>query len=68
MKTTEWERQDISSRKLEIPKEHFMQRWGSIKDRNGMYLTEAEAIKQRWREYTKNCTEKIFTNKIITMV
>ena len=33
-----------------------------------MYLTEAEAIKQRWREYTKNCTEKIFTNKIITMV
>ena len=26
-KTTEWERLEISSRKLEIPKEHFMQRW-----------------------------------------
>ena len=26
-KTTEWERLGISSRKLEIPKEHFMQRW-----------------------------------------
>ena len=25
--TTEWERQEISSRKLEIPREHFMQRW-----------------------------------------
>ena len=24
---TEWERLEISSRKLEIPKEHFMQRW-----------------------------------------
>ena len=26
-KKTEWERLEISSRKLEIPKEHFMQRW-----------------------------------------
>ena len=26
-KTTEWERREISSRKLEIPREHFMQRW-----------------------------------------
>jgi len=26
-KTTEWERVEISSRKLEIPREHFMQRW-----------------------------------------
>ena len=34
---------------------------GSIKDRNGMDLTEAEDIK-------KNCTKKIFTTKIITMV
>ena len=48
-KTTEWERLEISSRKLEISREHFM---GSIKDRNGMDLTEAEDIK-RWQEYTK---------------
>ena len=26
-KTIEWERVEISSRKLEIPQEHFMQRW-----------------------------------------
>ena len=26
-KTTEWERLEISSRKLEIPRDHFMQRW-----------------------------------------
>ena len=26
-KTIEWERPEISSRKLEIPREHFMQRW-----------------------------------------
>ena len=42
---------------------------GLIKDRNGMDLTEAEDIKKRWQEYTeKNCTKKIFTTKIITMV
>ena len=26
-KTTEWERLEIASRKLDIPREHFMQRW-----------------------------------------
>ena len=42
---------------------------GSIKDRNGMDLTEAEDIKKRWQEYTEvNCTKMIFTTKIITMV
>ena len=38
---------------------------GSIKDRNGMDLTEAEDIKKRWQEYTE---EKIFMTQIITMV
>ena len=41
---------------------------GSIKDRNGMNLTEAEDIKKRWQDYTEDCTKKIFTTKIITMV
>ena len=49
MKTTEWERLDISSRKLEIPGEHFMQKRAPRKDRNSMDLTEAEDIK-RWQE------------------
>ena len=42
----------MSSRKLEIPKEHFMQK-RTIKDRNSMDLTEAEDIKKRWQEYTE---------------
>ena len=46
----------------------FHAKIGSIKDRNGMDLTEAEDIKKRWQEYTENCTKKIFTNQIITMV
>ena len=41
---------------------------GSIKDRNGMDLTEAEDIKKRWQEYTEDCTKKIFRTQIITMV
>ena len=45
----------------------FHAKMGSIKDRNGMDLTEAEDIK-KWQEYTEDCTKKIFTNQIITMV
>ena len=56
-KIIEWERVEISSRKLEIPREHFMQRWAQ-KDRNGMDLTEAEDIKKRWQEYTKELYKK----------
>ena len=52
-KTIEWERLEISSRKLEIPRKHFMQRWATVKERNGMDLTEAEVIKARWQEYTE---------------
>ena len=57
MKKIEWERLEISSRKLEIPREHFMQ-MGSIKDRNGMDLVEAEDIKKRWQEYTEELYKK----------
>ena len=53
-KTIEWERVEISSRKLEIPKEGtFHAKMGIIKDRNDMYLTEAEDIERRWQEYTE---------------
>ena len=42
---------------------------GSIKDRNGMDLTEAEDIKKRWQEYTEELyKKKIFMTQIITMV
>ena len=53
--------------KIRDTKGTFHAKMGSIKDRNGMDLTEAEDIKKRWQEY-KNCTKKIFTTQIITMV
>ena len=37
---------------------------GTIKDRSGMDLTEAEDIKKKWQEYTKNYTKKIFMTQI----
>ena len=36
----------------------FHARMGTIKDRNGKDLKEAEEIKKRWQEYTKNYTKK----------
>ena len=30
-KTIEWERLEISARKLEIPRKHFMQRWAQLR-------------------------------------
>ena len=41
---------------------------GSIKDRNGMDLTEAEDIKKRWQEYTEELYKRDLQTKIITMV
>ena len=36
----------------------FHAKMGSIKDRNGMDLTEAEDIKKRWQEYTEKLYKK----------
>ena len=40
---------------------------GSIVDRNGMDLTEAEDTKKRWQKYTEEYTKKVYTTQIITM-
>ena len=40
----------------------FHAKMGTIKDRNGMDLTEAEDIKKRWQEYTEELTKKDFNN------
>ena len=40
----------------------------TIKDKNGIDLTEAEDIKKRWQEYTDKQYKKILTTQIITMV
>ena len=44
----------------------FHAKMGTIKDRNGMNLTEAEDIKKRWQRRT--IQKKIFMTWIITMV
>ena len=42
---------------------------GSIKDRNGMDLTEAEDIKRRWQEYTEELYQKkTLMTQITTMM
>ena len=55
-------------KKIRDIKGTFHAKMGSIKDKNGMDLTEAEDIKKKWQEYTKSYTKTIFTTQIITMV
>ena len=56
-------------KKIRDTKETVHAKMGTIKDRNGMYLTEAEDIKNRWQEYIEELyKKKIFTTQIITMV
>ena len=45
-------------KKIRDTKGTFHAKMGSIKDRNGMGLTEAEDIKKRWREYTEELYKK----------
>ena len=45
-------------RKIRDTKGTFHVKMGSIKDRNDMYLTEAEDIKKRWQEYTEELYKK----------
>ena len=65
--TLEWETRDLF-KKIRDPKGMFHAKMGSIKDRNGIDLTEAENIKKRWQEYTKELYKKIFLTQIITMM
>ena len=55
-------------KKIRDTKEIFHAETGTIKDRNVMDLTEAEDIKKRWQECTKNHTKKTFMTQITTMV
>ena len=45
-------------KKIRDTKGTFHAKMGSIKDRNGMDLTEAEDIKKRWQEYTDDLYKK----------
>ena len=60
-KTTEWKRLDISSENSHT-KGTFHAKMGSIKERNGIDLTEAENIKKKSdKNIQKNCTNKGLT-------
>ena len=45
-------------KKIRDTKGTFHAKMGTIKDRNDMYLTEAEDIKKRWQEYTEELYKK----------
>ena len=55
-------------KKIRDTKGTFHAKMGSIKDRNGLDLTEAEDIKKRWQEHTEELYKKIFMTQIIMMV
>ena len=55
-------------KKIRDIKGDFYAKMGTVKDRNGMDLTEAENIKKTWQEYTEELYKKIFITQITTMV
>ena len=55
-------------RKIRDTKGTFHAKTGSIKDRNGMDLTEAELLRRGGKNTQKNYTGKIFMTQITTMV
>ena len=67
-KTTEWERLEISSKKLEIPCGIFHAKMGTIKDINGMDQQKKKILRRGGKDTQKNYTKKMFMTQIITMV
>ena len=52
-KTIEWKKTRDLFKKIRDTKGTFHAKMGSVNDRNGRGITEAEDIKKRWQEYTK---------------
>ena len=55
-------------KKIRDTKGTFHTKMCTIKDRNGMDLTEAEDTKKRWQEYTEELYKKLLMTQIATMV
>ena len=55
-------------KKIRDTKGNFHAKMSTIKDRNGMDLTEAEDIKKRWQEYTEELYKKFLLTQTPTMV
>ena len=55
-------------KKIQNTKGTFHEKMGSIKDRNGMGLTQAQGIKKRWQEHMDELYKMILITQIATMV
>ena len=55
-------------KKIRDTKGTFHTKMSTIKDRNGMNLTKAENIKERWQEYTEELYKNILMTQITTMM
>jgi len=55
-------------KKIRDAEETFHANMGTIKDRNGMDLIEAEYIKKRWQKYTEGLFKKTSMTQITTTV
>ena len=55
-------------KKIRDTKGTFHAKMGSIKDRNGMDLTEAEDTKKRWQEYTEELYKKDLMTQVIIII
>ena len=55
-------------KKIRDIKGTFHAKMGSIKDRNGRDLTEAEILRRDGKNTQKNCTKKIFMTQMIMMM
>ena len=55
-------------KKIRDTKGTFHAKMGSIKDRNGMDLSEAEEVKKRWQEYTEELYKMSLMAEITTLV
>ena len=53
--------------KIRATKGTFRAKMGTINDRNGKNLTEAEEIKKRWQEYTEDLYKKVLNDPITMM-
>ena len=55
-------------KKIRDTKGIFHAKMGSIKDRNGMNQQKQKILRRGGKSTQKNCTKKVFTTKIITLV
>ena len=64
----QWLKAACQCREIRATKGTFHAKMGSIKDRNGMDLTQAEILRRGGKNTQKNYTKKIFMTQIIMIV